>query len=267
MDLKVEGLNAGYEEKKILKDISFNVKSGEIVTVIGPNGSGKSTLIKSISRYLKPKSGNIYLNKVNINCINTKEIAKNLAVLPQVKGVSSDVSVEELVSYGRFPHLKFGKRLSMEDREVIEWALEKTGLFKMKDRYVATLSGGERQRAWIAMTLAQKPKMLLLDEPTTFLDICYQMETLEMVKDLNKTLGITVVMVLHDINQAARYSDKILVINSGELREYGEPCQIVSKGLLKDIFKIDADIYEDRINNCPYFIPKKNDCITGKQNN
>lgn len=257
MELRVESLNVDYDDKKILKDISFNVKAGEIVTIIGPNGSGKSTLIKSMSRYLKPKSGDIYLNKVNINKIKTKEIAKSLAVLPQVKGVSTDVSIEELVSYGRFPHLKFGKRLSKEDKEIITWALEKTGLFQMKDRYVATLSGGERQRAWIAMTLAQKPKILLLDEPTTYLDICYQMETLELVKDLNKTLGITVVMVLHDLNQAARYSDKMLVINDGQLREYGEPCQVVSKELLKDIFKIDADIYEDKINNCPYFIPRK----------
>lgn len=264
MDLKVKGLNVGYDEKKILKDISFNVKSGEIITIIGPNGSGKSTLIKSISRYLKPKSGDIYLDEVNIKRIKTKEIAKNLAVLPQVKGVSSDVSIEELVSYGRFPHLKFGKRMSKDDKEVITWAIEKTGLVEMKERYVANLSGGERQRAWIAMTLAQKPKMLLLDEPTTFLDICYQMETLELVKDLNKTLGITVVMVLHDINQAARYSDKILVINSGELWEYGEPCHIVSKELLKDVFKIDVDIYEDITNNCPYFIPKKNSNIAGK---
>ncbi|WP_326906496.1 ABC transporter ATP-binding protein [Sedimentibacter sp. MB31-C6] len=257
MELKVENLNVNYDDKKILKDISFNVKNGEIVTIIGPNGSGKSTLIKSISRYLKPASGKIYLNKVNINQINTKEIARNLAVLPQVKGVSSDISIEELVSYGRFPHLKFGRRLGIEDKEIISWALEKTGLMEMKDRYVVTLSGGERQRAWIAMSLAQKPKILLLDEPTTFLDICYQLETLELVKELNKTLGITVVMVLHDLNQAARYSDNILVINNGELWEYGEPCKVISEGLLKHIFKIDADIYEDKINNCPYFIPRK----------
>jgi iron complex transport system ATP-binding protein len=257
MELKVEGLNVNYDDKKILKDISFNIKSGEITTIIGPNGSGKSTLIKTVSRYLKPVSGNIYLNQANINQINTKEIARNLAVLPQVKNVSSDISIEELVSYGRYPHIKFGKKLGKEDREIIAWALEKTGLSEMKDRYVVTLSGGERQRAWIAMSLAQKPKILLLDEPTTFLDICYQMETLELVRELNKTLGITVVMVLHDLNQAARYSDKLLVINNGELWGFGEPCKIVSKELLKNIFRIDADIYEDRINNCPYFIPRK----------
>lgn len=257
MELKVEGLNVNYNDKKILKDISFNVKNGEIVTIIGPNGSGKSTLIKSVSRYLKPVSGNIYLNRVNINQVNTKEIARNLAVLPQVKDVSSDISIEELVSYGRFPHLKFGRRLGSEDKEIITWALERTGLLEMKDRYVVTLSGGERQRAWIAMSLAQKPKILLLDEPTTFLDICYQLETLELIKELNKTLGITVVMVLHDLNQAARYSDNILVINNGELWKYGEPCEVISGELLKNIFKIDADIYEDKINNCPYFIPRK----------
>lgn len=257
MELKVEGLNVGYDDKKILKDISFNVNAGEIVTIIGPNGSGKSTLIKTISRYLKPKSGSIYLDRVNINQINSKEIARNLAVLPQVKGVSSDISIEELVSYGRYPHIKFGKRMSKEDKDIVTWALEKTGLLEMKDRYVVTLSGGERQRAWIAMSLAQKPKILLLDEPTTFLDICYQLEILELVKELNKTLGITVVMVLHDLNQAARYSDKMLVINNGELWEYGEPCKVLSGELLKNIFKIDADIYEDKINNCPYFIPRK----------
>lgn len=257
MELKVEDLNVDYDDKRILKDISFSIKAGEIATIIGPNGSGKSTLIKTVSRYLKPVSGNVYLNNVNINRINTKEIARNLAVLPQVKSVSSDVSIEELVSYGRYPHLKFAQRLGKEDREIIAWALEKTGLFEMKDRYVVTLSGGERQRAWIAMSLAQKPKILLLDEPTTFLDICYQMETLELVKELNETLGITVVMVLHDLNQAARYSDKLLVINNGELWEFGEPCRIVSKELLKNIFKIDADIYEDKINKCPYFIPRK----------
>lgn len=257
MDLKVEGLNVNYNDKKILKDISFNVKAGEIVTIIGPNGSGKSTLIKSISRYLKPMSGDIYLNKVNINQINTKEIARNLAMLPQIKNVSSDVTIEELVSYGRFPHIKFGSRLSKDDKEIISWALEKTGLLEMKDRYVVTLSGGERQRAWIAMSLAQKPKILMLDEPTTYLDICYQLEILELIKELNKSLRLTVIMVLHDLNQAARYSDKLIVINSGKLCKYGEPCKIISKELLKDIFRIDADIYLDGFSKCPYYIPRK----------
>ncbi len=257
MNLKIKNLSVNYGEKKVVKDVSFKINSGQIATIIGPNGSGKSTLLKAISRCLKPAGGKIYLNEINIKDINTKVIAQKLAILPQVKNVSSDISIEELVSYGRYPHLKFGKRLRKEDMEIIDWALEKTGLSPLRKRFVATLSGGERQRAWIAMSLAQKPKILLLDEPTTFLDISYQVEVLELVKELNKTLGLTVVMVLHDLNQAARYSDTILVIKDGRLCESGTPDKIIEKSLLKDVFKIDADIYEDKINNCPYFIPKK----------
>jgi len=257
MELHVENLNINYGDKEVVKNVNFHINTGEIVTIIGPNGSGKSTLIKAISRCLKPTKGNIYLDKINIKTTDTKDIAQKLAVLPQVKNVSSDISVEELVSYGRYPHLKFGKRLGNEDRDIVSWALEKTGLVDLRKRFVTTLSGGERQRAWIAMSLAQKPKILLLDEPTTFLDISYQLEVLELIKELNETLGLTVVMVLHDLNQAARYSDKILVINHGELCECGTPDKIISKRLLKDTFNIDADIYDDKINHCPYFIPKK----------
>jgi len=257
MNITVENLNVSYSDTEVLKDINFHINTGEIVTIIGPNGSGKSTLIKAVSRCLKPSKGNIFLDKNNIKQIDTKEIAKKLAVLPQVKSVSSDILVEELVSYGRYPHLNFGKRLSKEDNEIVTWAIEKTGLENMRKRLVCTLSGGEKQRAWIAMSLAQKPQVLILDEPTTFLDISYQLEVLELVKELNNTLGITVVMVLHDLNQASRYSDKLMVIDKGKLCEFDAPDKIINKSLLKKIFKIDADIYEDEINNCPYFIPKK----------
>lgn len=260
MKIAVENLYVDYGEKEILKNISFHVNSGEVVTVIGPNGSGKSTLIKALSRCLKRAKGSIYIDSKSVDKINTKELAKNLAVLPQVKNVPSDISVEELVSYGRFPHLKLGKRMSTEDREIVSWALEKTGLSELRRRFVLTLSGGERQRAWIAMSLAQKPKILILDEPTTYLDISYQMEVLELVKELNETLGITVVMVLHDLNQAARYSDRIMVINNGSMSNYGEPDKILNKDMLRDIFRIDADIYTDQVNKCPYFIPKTTIC-------
>lgn len=257
MEISVENLNVKYGNKEALKNITLRISSGEIVTIIGPNGSGKSTFIKAISRCIKPSKGNILLDDQNINRINTKEIAKNLAVLPQVKNVPSDISVEELVSYGRYPHLSFGKRLSREDNEIVDWALKKTGLLELKKRLVFTLSGGERQRAWIAMSLAQKPKVLLLDEPTTFLDISFQLEVLELVKELNKNLGLTVVMVLHDLNQASRYSDEIMVMNHGEICDYETPDKIIRKPMLKNIFGIDADIYEDKINKCPYFIPKR----------
>ena len=256
MELKVENLDVNYGDKNVVKNISFNVDSGQIVTVIGPNGSGKSTLIKAMGRCLKPARGNIYLDGTNIKDMNTEVIAQKLSMLPQVKNIASDISVEELVSYGRYPHLKFGKRLSKEDTDIINWALEKTGLIPLRKRFVTTLSGGEEQRAWLAMSLAQRPKILMLDEPTTFLDISYQVEILELVRELNRTLRLTVVMVLHDLNQAARYSDTILVIKDGKLWNQGPPDKIMDEKLLREVFKIEADIYDDKVNNCPYFIPK-----------
>ncbi|NLY46894.1 MAG: ABC transporter ATP-binding protein [Tissierella sp.] len=257
MDIRGSNIVVQYEGKEALKGVSIEVNKGEIVTIIGPNGSGKSTLVKAICRSIKIDEGEIILEDKNIHSIPTKIIARKLAVLPQVKSVSNDMLVEALVSYGRFPHLGFGKRLSKEDKDIVEWAMEKTGTIGLRDRNVITLSGGERQRAWIAMALAQKTDILVLDEPTTYLDISYQMEVLELVKELNKTLGISIVMVLHDLNQAIRYSDRIYVLKDGLVFDHGDPCEILSKETLKDVFNIQADIYEDLQNKCPYIIPNK----------
>lgn len=257
MELKVENLDVNYGDKRVVKDVSFDIDSGKIVTIIGPNGSGKSTLIKAVGRCLKPAGGNIYLDGSNIRNMNTKVIAQKLAILPQIKNIASDISVEELVSYGRYPHLKFRRRLNKKDMDIVDWALEKTDLVPLRKRFVTTLSGGEEQRAWLAMSLAQRPEVLLLDEPTTFLDISYQVEILELVKELNKTMGLTVVMVLHDLNQAARYSDTILVVKDGRLWNQGTPDKVMNKRLLREVFRIEVDIYDDRINKCPYFIPKQ----------
>jgi iron complex transport system ATP-binding protein len=255
MGIGVKNLQIAYGDKVVVKDANIQIYDGEIVTIIGPNGSGKSTLIKAMSRCLKPKSGEVLLDGMNINKIPTKIISRRMAILPQVKNVSGDITVETLVSYGRYPHLNFGQRLKKHDYLAIDWAIEKTGLKKIKTQNVVTLSGGERQRAWIAMALAQKPEILILDEPTTFLDISYQLEVLELVKELNESLGITVVMVLHDLNQAARYSDNIYVLNEGQIYKYGQPREIMNPQLLKDIFRIKAHVYEDEVNSCPYFIP------------
>ena len=257
MGIQVKNLEMRYGDKIAVKDANIQIYDGEIVTIIGPNGSGKSTLIKAMSRCLKPKNGEILLDGMNINKIPTKVISRKMAILPQVKNVSGDITVETLVSYGRYPHLNFGQRLKKHDYDAIDWAIEKTGLMDIKTQNVITLSGGERQRAWIAMALAQKPEILILDEPTTFLDISYQLEVLELVKELNQSLGITVVMVLHDLNQAARYSDNIYVLNEGQICKYGEPSNIINPELLKDIFRIEAHVYEDKVNSCPYFIPHK----------
>ncbi|MDR7870505.1 MAG: ABC transporter ATP-binding protein [Tissierellaceae bacterium] len=257
MDIRGNNIVVQYDDKIVLKGVSIEVNKGEIVTVIGPNGSGKSTLIKAICRSIKIANGDITLDGKNIDNIPTKEIAKKLAVLPQVKSVSNDLLVESLVSYGRFPHLGFGKRLSKADRDIVQWAMDKTGTLALRDRNIMTLSGGERQRAWIAMALAQKTDILVLDEPTTYLDISYQMEVLELVKELNETLGISIIMVLHDLNQAVRYSDRIYVLKDGEVFDHGNPCEIINRELLKVVFNIQADIYEDYKNNCPYIIPNK----------
>lgn len=257
MTLFGNNLNIAYGEKLIIKGLDFKVNKGEIVSIIGPNGSGKSTLVKALSRCIKLKSGEIFLNGKNIYKLPSKEVAREIAILPQVKNVLDDISTEELVSYGRYPHLNFGNRIDKNDEEIIHWAIKKTGLEKFKDRYVATLSGGERQRAWIAMALAQEPKILILDEPTTYLDISYQMEILELIKELNESLGLTVIMVLHDLNHAARYSDSIYVLNDGEICKKGSPNEVINSDLLKDIFRIEAHIYSDDINDCPYFIAHK----------
>lgn len=257
MIIESRELHIKYGDKLIVKDANLSVTEGEIITIIGPNGSGKTTLIKALSRCIKTNSGHIFFRGKDISKLATKEIAKEMAILPQVKHVSADITVDNLVAYGRYPHLKFGKRLDQKDRDIISWAIEKTGLSNLKDRYIGTLSGGESQRAWIAMALAQEPKLLILDEPTTYLDISYQLEVLELVKELNESLGITVVMVLHDLNQAARYSDKIYVLKEGKICHYGSPKKILKTELLEDVFRIDANIYEDEINDCPYFIANK----------
>ncbi len=257
MGIKAVDIHVNYGEKKVLNNINLEVKDGQIVSIIGPNGSGKSTLLKALSRCIKPNKGSIYLDEEKLSSIPTKKIAQKMAILPQVKNVLSDITVRNLVSYGRFPHLNFGQRLNREDEDIVNWAIEKTGLMDLKYRYMANLSGGEQQRAWIAMSLAQKPEILLLDEPTTFLDISYQLEVLQLVKELNKSLNLTVIMVLHDLNQAARYSDNIFVLKQGRIWEWGKPEEILKGKLLKDVFRIDGHIYRDRVNCCPYFIPHK----------
>lgn len=257
MGIKAMDIQVKYGEKEVLKNVDFHVEDGEIVTIIGPNGSGKSTLIKALSRCIKPSKGYIYLDGKDLFKTPTREVAQRVAILPQIKNVSADITVKDLVSYGRYPHLRFGQKLKKQDHEIVEWAIEKTGLMNLKDRYIANLSGGERQRGWIAMSLAQKPDILLLDEPTTFLDISYQLEILELIKELNQSLKLTVVMVLHDLNQAARYSDNMFVLREGKVWQRGKPNQVLESKLLKDVFGIKGHIYEDEINCCPYFIPYK----------
>lgn len=255
--LEARGVDLGYKDKPIVKNADVKIEEGKIISIIGPNGSGKSTLLKGLSRIIKPTRGEIDLYGQDIFKMPTKKVAQNIAILPQVRNIGSDVTVEKLVSYGRHPHLKFGEQIDRANQDIIDWAISVTKLEGLKKRYVNTLSGGESQRTWIAMALAQKPKVLLLDEPTTFLDIAHQLDVLETIKNLNEDLGLTVVMVLHDINQAVRYSDYICSVKDGVVETHEKSCKIISNNIFEEIFDIEGKIYKDKNNNCPFFIPQK----------
>ena len=239
---RIEHLTVGYEKTTIFQDLNISIPKGKITTIIGPNGCGKSTLLKTIGRILKKEHGDIYLQEQNMQSMSTKEIAKRLAILSQSPSAPSQLKVEELISYGRYPHRKNVNRLSKKDQEMIEWAMEVTNTTEFRHRELAQLSGGQRQRVWLAMALAQETDILLLDEPTTYLDMAHQLEVLHIVRNLNEKHGCTIVMVLHDINHAARFSHELIAMRSGEVIECGPPLEIITPSVLKAVFQIDAKI-------------------------
>ena len=242
---RIEELTAGYENTAILKDLNVEIAQGKVTTIIGPNGCGKSTLLKTIGRILKKERGSIFLQEQDMQLLSTKEVAKRLAILSQSPTAPFQLKVEELVSYGRYPHRKNVNRLSKKDREMIEWAMEVTNTLEFRDRELAQLSGGQRQRVWLAMALAQETDILLLDEPTTYLDMPHQLEVLNIVQKLNEEHQCTVVMVLHDINHAARYSDEMIAMRAGTIMGQGTPASIMTPEVLKDVFHIQAKIMHD----------------------
>lgn len=254
--LKAEGLSISFGNKNIIKQLDLTIKKGKIVTIIGPNGSGKTTLLRALCRNLRLQQGTVFLNGKNIFKMNTKAVARELAIMTQNHSSTGDIIVKDLVKYGRFAHKNFLKSQTEEDEKAVEWALKKTGMEEFSERIVDTLSGGETQRAWLAMALSQKPKVLILDEPTTFLDICYQIEILELVHSLNREEGITIIMVLHDINQAAKYSDEIVVIREGKIYEKGSPLDVVNEKTMKEVFRVRGIITIDEEINKPVFFIK-----------
>lgn len=240
--LDVQSLTIRYADKKIVDNFSLAVKEGEVVSIIGPNGSGKSTILKGVSRLIPCESGRVCIADQELRTLSTKQVSRILCMLCQSNASPADMTVGELVGYGRIPHKKWYERLGPEDEEVVQWALEQTGMIHYKDRLIGSLSGGEAQRAWIAMALAQRPKVLLLDEPTTYLDIAHQLDVLELVRKLNRELKLTVVMVLHDLNHASAYSDRICVIKDGALREYGRPQEVFTTELLRHVYGVESEI-------------------------
>lgn len=240
--ISVKNLSVSYENNIIIEDMDLCIPKGKISIIIGANGCGKSTLLKTISRINKPRKGDIFINNKNIKKVKKKDIAKEVAFLPQGPVCPSGLTVRELVAFGRFPHQKIIGGLNNHDKEVIDWAIEETGLSEFADREVDNLSGGQRQRAWIAMTLAQETEIIMLDEPTTYLDMSYQLEVLEVLQKLNKEKNITVVIVLHELNNACRFADNIIGLKKGKIICEGKPIEVITKDTLKEIYGIDANL-------------------------
>lgn len=226
----------------IIKGISLGVRPDEILTIIGPNGSGKSTLLKGMCRLLRLSGGHVTLKGRELSGMNSKTIARSIAILPQKKNIPADITVERLVQYGRAPYARFGGRLTGADFEVIERMMRLTGVDRMRLRSVATLSGGESQMAWITMALAQQPEILFLDEPTTYLDIAHQQEMMRLVKKLNRESGVGVVMVLHGLSHAMEVSDWVVVIKGGQKYDEGRPEDVITARMMREVYDVDCDI-------------------------
>ncbi|WP_066192627.1 MULTISPECIES: ABC transporter ATP-binding protein [Gracilibacillus] len=253
--LVAKDLTLGYGDDVIIDDLDITIPKGEITVFIGGNGCGKSTLLRSLARLLKPKTGSIVLNGDAIASIPTKDVAKQLAILPQGPTSPEGLTVEDLVKQGRHPHKQMFKRWSKEDEEAVEEALQSTNMDHLRDRDVDSLSGGQRQRAWIAMTLAQGTDTILLDEPTTYLDMTHQIEILDLLFELNEKRNSTIVMVLHDLNMACRYAHQVVAIKDKQIFAHGKPEEIVNCNLIHEVFQMKADVVYDPMFGTPMCIP------------
>lgn len=244
MALETKNLTVTIEKHTIIKDINLTFNPGRRTAIIGPNGAGKSTLLKALSQLNTHYQGEVLLDGVDVKTIGRQRLSQRLAILPQGAQAPPDVTVGALVDFGRFPYRSWLRPGDPKaDREAVEWALERTHLHGFLNRRVMGLSGGERQRAWIAMALAQQPEILLLDEPTTYLDISHQLEVMNIVEEINRDYQMTVIMVLHDINHALQYADEIVVIKNHGIFAQGTPREILTVDMLGEVFGVKADIF------------------------
>ena len=244
MGLETKNLTIRLEDKTILRDVNIVFSTGKRTAIIGPNGAGKSTLLRALASLNTHYAGQVLLEGTDVKTLGCKRLAQRLAILPQGMAAPPDITVGALVDYGRFPYRSWMHAADAKaDREAVEWALERTHLLEFRHRQVMSLSGGERQRAWIAMALAQQPEILLLDEPTTYLDIGHQLEVMNIIEELNRDYQMTIIMVLHDINHALQYSDEIVVIKNHGMFAHGTPQDILTVDMLATVFGVKADIF------------------------
>ncbi|WP_306208577.1 ABC transporter ATP-binding protein [Actinoplanes sp. RD1] len=256
MSLAARDITVGYDRKTISAGLSLDIPERRFTAIIGPNACGKSTLLRALSRLLKPSAGEVLLDGRDIHARPAKEVARRLGLLPQSSIAPEGISVAELVARGRFPHQKLIRQWSAEDEAAVTAAMAATGVTELSGELVDTLSGGQRQRVWVAMVLAQQTPIVLLDEPTTFLDIAHQIELLELCVRLNREQGVTMVAVLHDLNQAARYADHLVVMRDGAIVAQGDPAAVMTADLVERVFGLGCRIIEDPESHTPLVIPR-----------
>ncbi|MCK2212697.1 ABC transporter ATP-binding protein [Actinomadura sp. ATCC 31491] len=255
MRLEARGVTLGYGERIVVDGLDLGVEPGTVTTIIGPNGCGKSTLLRALGRLLRPRGGEVLLDGKRIDRVPTREVAKVLGVLPQAPAAPEGLTVADLVARGRHPHQTWYRQWSSDDEAAVAAALDLTGLADLAERPLEELSGGQRQRAWISMALAQGTDLLLLDEPTTFLDLAHQVEVLELVRHLHQEAGRTVVMVLHDLNLAARYADRLVAMRAGKVVAAGPPHEVLTEELLATVFELEAKVIPDPVAGTPLVVP------------
>jgi iron complex transport system ATP-binding protein len=253
--LQARGLRLGYGGTDVVSDLDLDIADGAVTAVIGPNGCGKSTLLRALGRLLRPRAGEVLLDGRRIDRIPTREVARVIGLLPQSPVAPAGLTVADLVMRGRHPHQNWFRQWSASDQEIVAEALEWTDLRDQADRPVDELSGGQRQRAWISMAVAQGTEMLLLDEPITYLDLAHQIDVLELVARLHRERGRTVVMVLHDLNLAARYADHVVAMRAGRIVAQGPPAQVITVELLAEVFGLDALVVPDPATGTPLVVP------------
>jgi iron complex transport system ATP-binding protein len=253
--LHAEALTIGYEQRVISENLNVRIPEGKFTVIVGPNACGKSTLLRALARLIKPRSGQVLLDGKSVTSLPAKELARRLGLLPQSSIAPDGITVADLVARGRYPHQKLLRQWSVEDESAVAEAMEATGVSALSGRLVDELSGGQRQRVWVAMVLAQQTPLMLLDEPTTFLDIAHQIELLELFRELNLDKGHTLVAVLHDLNHASRYADHIIAMKDGVVVAEGAPADVITGSLVEEVFGMACKIIDDPVTHTPLVVP------------